>query len=78
MLSLQSPAQPDVAAFGSACGVGSQRLGSNSGHLGSDRRASDFAGVLLSESVVCLSGTVFRSVYVLTLEGGKKAFLSLS
>lgn len=46
-------AGPDVNAFGSACGVESEQLGSGSGHLGSNQPESDFAGVLLSELVVC-------------------------
>lgn len=76
VLSLQSPAQPDVNAFGSACGVGSQRLGSGSGHLGSDRRASDFAGgsaVWVCCLFVCQE-PFFRSVYFLTPEGVKCFF----
>lgn len=40
----------DVNAFSSACGVESEKLGSDSVHLGCNQQLSDFAGVLLSES----------------------------
>lgn len=70
-------AQPDVYALDSACEVESEQLGSASGHLGSNQQASDFAGVLLPQFVVC-GKKVFPSHQRIGKDTSFKLFLVLT